>query len=186
MRQVSARRPNDVKKPFHEMETERRAAGDVSVLGRTLRVVEAFGDDDFALSLAELSARTEPPKSTVHRIAHGLVERGWLEPTDEQFALGIRLSISASTRNCNASTCTKSPSRSWKTCMKGRTRSRSWVCSTAMDVIYLAKIGGHRRATIAPALAPSISSRTRTCRTSASVSKPSRKPTSEMRSPSSV
>jgi DNA-binding IclR family transcriptional regulator len=62
-----------------------------TLLGRTFAIVEAFGTNDVLLSLADLSKRTDLPKSTVHRIANRLVAQQWLERVDSQYRLGIRL-----------------------------------------------------------------------------------------------
>jgi len=127
-------------------------AVDVSVFGRTLRVIEAFGDDDLGLSLAELAARTELPRSTVHRIAHGLVERGWLERTDEQFALGIRLFELGQRVQLQRFDLHEIAIPFMQDLYEATHEIVNLGVLDGKDVIYLAKIGGHRRVPISTRL----------------------------------
>ncbi|MGD0475956.1 MAG: IclR family transcriptional regulator [Candidatus Velthaea sp.] len=127
-------------------------AADVSVFGRTLRVIEAFGDDDLALSLAELAARTELPKSTVHRIAHGLVERGWLERTGEQFALGIRLFELGQRVQLQRFDLHEIAIPFMEDLYEATHEIVNLGVLDGKDVVYLAKIGGHRRVPISTRL----------------------------------
>jgi DNA-binding IclR family transcriptional regulator len=133
--------------------TERRAMPlDDSVFGRTLRVIEAFGDDDLALSLAELVGRTELPKSTVHRIAHGLVERGWLERTDERYALGIRLFELGQRVQLQRFDLHEIAIPFMEDLYEATHEIVNLGVLDGTDVIYLAKIGGHRRVPISTRL----------------------------------
>jgi DNA-binding IclR family transcriptional regulator len=121
---------------------------DVSVFGRTLRVIEAFGEDDLGLSLVELSARTELPKSTVHRIAHGLVERGWLERADDQYALGIRLFELGQRVQLQRFDLHEIAIPFMEDLYEATHEIVNLGVLDGSDVVYLAKIGGHRRVPI--------------------------------------
>jgi DNA-binding IclR family transcriptional regulator len=50
-----------------------------SVLGRAIALLRAFGEDDDAVTLAELGRRTGLPRSTVHRLARELLMLGMLD-----------------------------------------------------------------------------------------------------------
>jgi DNA-binding IclR family transcriptional regulator len=65
---------------------------DHTVLGRALALVEAVAEYGANVTLAELAAVTDIPKSTVFRIAAALVERNLLKRTDRGYALGHELS----------------------------------------------------------------------------------------------
>lgn len=123
-------------------------AVDVSVFGRTLRVIEAFGSADTTLSLADLSARTELPKSTVHRIAHGLVERGWLERVDEQYALGIRLFELGQRVQLQRFDLHEIAIPFMEDLYEATHEIVNLGILDGSDVVYLAKISGHRRVPI--------------------------------------
>jgi IclR family acetate operon transcriptional repressor len=62
-----------------------------SVLGKAIRVLDAFGPETGTLSFGEVARRAGLPKSTVHRIAGQLAQWGVLERTKGGFRLGIRL-----------------------------------------------------------------------------------------------
>lgn len=62
-----------------------------SVLGKAFLILDCFGPGEATVTLAELSARSRLPKSTVHRIASSLVEWGALEREFGEFRLGLRL-----------------------------------------------------------------------------------------------
>lgn len=61
-----------------------------SVLGRAAIVLEAFVDDR-ALSLADLTAATGLPRSTVYRFAEQLVAIQWLDRVPTGYRVGMRL-----------------------------------------------------------------------------------------------
>lgn len=63
----------------------------ISVLDRITAIFDAFRVDDQALSISELTRRTEFPKSTVSRIVSDLTERGYLERDGKAIRLGLRL-----------------------------------------------------------------------------------------------
>lgn len=62
-----------------------------SVLGRVDCIMSAFDNADRALTLNELSQRTELPKSTVHRMVEQLRSIGWLERDFSGYRVGMRL-----------------------------------------------------------------------------------------------
>ena len=62
-----------------------------SVLGRAAAILGTFDSVEPVLPLAELSARSGLPKSTVHRLAEQLVELGWLERSTGGYRVGLRL-----------------------------------------------------------------------------------------------
>ena len=63
-----------------------------SVLGRAIAMLHAFGEDDDAVTLAELGRRTGLPRSTVHRLAGELLALGMLDRTpDGAVTLGAGL-----------------------------------------------------------------------------------------------
>jgi DNA-binding IclR family transcriptional regulator len=61
-----------------------------SVLERVFALLDCFTAEEPALTLAQMSARTGIPRSTVHRLANTLVEQRLLERTDSGFRLGLR------------------------------------------------------------------------------------------------
>lgn len=62
-----------------------------SLLRRILTVIDAFGHNEWDVSLAELTRRTGLPKPTVYRIAGELVQWGALERTEGGYQLGVKL-----------------------------------------------------------------------------------------------
>jgi DNA-binding IclR family transcriptional regulator len=62
-----------------------------SVLGRVDTIIGAFVDTDGALSLQELTERTQLPKSTVHRMVDQLAAIGWIEREVAGYRIGMRL-----------------------------------------------------------------------------------------------
>jgi DNA-binding IclR family transcriptional regulator len=62
-----------------------------SVLARAFSLLEAFGPDDVELTLGDLCERTGLPKTTVHRLAGELVGFGALERGKYGLRLGLRL-----------------------------------------------------------------------------------------------
>jgi DNA-binding IclR family transcriptional regulator len=67
------------------------AADDNSVLGRAALILDAFDGSAPELALGDLIARSGLPKSTVHRLAHQLVDLGWLERRTGGYRVGLRL-----------------------------------------------------------------------------------------------
>lgn len=64
---------------------------DNSVLGRAALILSAFEQGEPVLSLADLSAHTGLPKSTVHRFAEQFLELGWFERAVGGYRVGLRL-----------------------------------------------------------------------------------------------
>jgi DNA-binding IclR family transcriptional regulator len=64
---------------------------DNSVLGRAALILSAFEQGEPVLSLADLSAHTGLPKSTVHRFAEQFLELGWFERAVGGYRIGLRL-----------------------------------------------------------------------------------------------
>jgi DNA-binding IclR family transcriptional regulator len=62
-----------------------------SVLGRVDCIIGAFADTDGALSLQELTERTQLPKSTVHRMVDQMAAIGWIEREVAGYRIGMRL-----------------------------------------------------------------------------------------------
>ncbi|WP_405927106.1 IclR family transcriptional regulator [Streptomyces sp. NBC_00035] len=62
-----------------------------TVLGKVGLILGAFKDDDFSLSLAELTARTGVAKATVYRLCQELVSGELLEREGHNYRLGLQL-----------------------------------------------------------------------------------------------
>jgi IclR family acetate operon transcriptional repressor len=62
-----------------------------TVLGRTVKLLNAFEAGDEALSLAEIHARTGMPKPTAYRLLNQLSGWGLVERDQEGYRLGLRL-----------------------------------------------------------------------------------------------
>lgn len=62
-----------------------------SVLARAVALLDAFGESDSTLPVAELVRRVALPKSTVHRMVSELVEHGFLERDGRDVTLGVHL-----------------------------------------------------------------------------------------------
>ncbi|WP_167474003.1 IclR family transcriptional regulator [Nocardia arthritidis] len=66
-------------------------AGDRTVVGRAVRILDAVATGTPPVSLARLTIRTGLPKATVRRIANGLARRGMLTATSMGYRIGPRL-----------------------------------------------------------------------------------------------
>lgn len=62
-----------------------------SVLDRAFRILEVFAPLSRDLGLAEISRRSQLPKTTVYRLTLQLIELGALERSGDRYRLGIRL-----------------------------------------------------------------------------------------------
>src|SRR5258708_16970576 len=63
-----------------------------NVAGRLLAVLDAFGPRSRALSLSEISRRSELSLSTTHRLVHELLTWGALErDPNGRYSIGVRL-----------------------------------------------------------------------------------------------
>jgi DNA-binding IclR family transcriptional regulator len=68
------------------------AEGGRSVLGRISAILDAFDGDDQVLTLAQVSAASGLPKSTVHRLIEQLRTLGWVERDhNNEYRVGMRL-----------------------------------------------------------------------------------------------
>jgi IclR family acetate operon transcriptional repressor len=63
----------------------------VSVLDRIIAVLDTVKGSDGPVTITEIAARTELPKSTVSRLVTDLTCQRYLERTDDGVALGLRL-----------------------------------------------------------------------------------------------
>lgn len=62
-----------------------------SVLGKVRLILDSFGPDDTALSLADLSRRSGIPKASVHRLIQEMIDWGVVERVGAEYRLGVRL-----------------------------------------------------------------------------------------------
>ncbi|MDP9821827.1 IclR family transcriptional regulator [Nocardioides massiliensis] len=62
-----------------------------NMLEKCLRILQAYRSGDMHLRLADLAQRTGMPKSTVHRLAHVLIEHRLLSHDEQGYQLGIAL-----------------------------------------------------------------------------------------------
>ena len=85
--QIEAAEPGDDDRPSAGTEPEAPR----SVLGRAFGLLAAFTPEDVELSLGELSERTGLPKTTVHRLAGELIGFGALERGRYGVRLGLKL-----------------------------------------------------------------------------------------------
>lgn len=72
-------------------QTMATARDEANMLEKSLRILQAFRIGDRSLRLADLARRTGMPKSTVHRLAHVLIEHRLLAQSDAGFELGVAL-----------------------------------------------------------------------------------------------
>lgn len=68
-----------------------RDAPPESVVGRIFALLEAFAPSDGALTIAELSRRTNLAKPTVHRLVHQLADHGAMEISSQGVRVGMGL-----------------------------------------------------------------------------------------------
>lgn len=117
-----------------------------TVLGKAVTILQAFTVDDQVLSLAELVRRTGLAKATVHRVAGDLVANRLLDRTrlgyrlsGGLFELGMRASLERSLLELAMPFLQDLYERTHETVHLGLREGH--------DVVYVAKIGGHRQAT---------------------------------------
>jgi DNA-binding IclR family transcriptional regulator len=115
------------------------------VLGKITAILFAFRADDHGVSLAELGRRTGLPKGTLHRIASDLVDARLLDRTDglyrlsvQVFQLGMRASVERGLIEVATPFMEDLYERTHETVHLG--------VLDEDDVVYVAKIGGHRQA----------------------------------------
>ncbi|MDF5754576.1 IclR family transcriptional regulator [Spongiactinospora sp. TRM90649] len=116
-----------------------------TVLGKAVTILRAFRADDQAVSLAELVRRTGLHKATVHRLSRDLVANRLLDRADGGyrlsgglFELGMLASLERSLLEVAMPFLQDLYERTHETIHLGVREGR--------DVVYVAKIGGHRQA----------------------------------------
>ncbi|RYF43064.1 MAG: IclR family transcriptional regulator [Comamonadaceae bacterium] len=116
-----------------------------TVLGKAVAILRAFRSDDLVVPLVELVRRTELHKATVHRLAGELVENRLLDRVEGGyrlsgglFELGMRASAERSLLEMAMPFLQDLYERSHETVHLG--------VRDGHDVVYIAKIGGHRQA----------------------------------------
>lgn len=127
----------------------RRTAPDVdldTVLGKVVSVLFAFSAEDHGVSLAELGRRTGLAKGTLHRVVGDLVGARLLERTEHGyrlsglvFELGMRASVERRLLEVATPFMEDLYEHTHETVHLGVLEGR--------EVVYVAKIGGHRQAT---------------------------------------
>ena len=117
-----------------------------TVLGKAVRILQAFTADDRVLGLAELVRRTGLHKATTFRLAGDLVDNGLLDRVDggyrlsgSVFELGMRASVERSLLELAMPFLQDLYARTGETVHLG--------VLDGHDVVYVAKIAGHRPAT---------------------------------------
>lgn len=121
------------------------AAGLDTVLGKSVAILRAFRPEDRAVGLAELVRRTGLHKATVHRLAAALVDNrlldrvaGGYRPSGGLFELGMLASPERSLLEVAMPFLQDLYERTHETVHLGVREGH--------DVVYVAKIGGHRQA----------------------------------------
>lgn len=116
-----------------------------TVLGKAVTILRAFTVDDQVLPLAELVRRTGLAKATVHRVAGDLVANRLLDRTPAGyrlsgglFELGMRASLERGLLELAMPFLQDLYERTHETVHLGLREGH--------DVVYVAKIGGHRQA----------------------------------------
>ena len=116
------------------------------MLGKVVTVLSSFTVDDYDLSLAELGRRTGLAKGTLHRVANDLVGVRLLDRTQHGyklsslvFELGMRASVERRLLEVAIPFMEDLYERTHETVHLG--------VLDGHEVVYVAKIGGHRQAT---------------------------------------
>ncbi|MFC9789451.1 IclR family transcriptional regulator [Rhodococcus sp. NPDC127528] len=116
-----------------------------TVLGKAVTILRAFRAEDQVLALADLVRRTGLHKATVHRLAGDLVANRLLDRVDGGyrlsgglFELGMRASLERSLLEVAMPFLQDLYERTHETVHLGVREGH--------DVVYIAKIGGHRQA----------------------------------------
>lgn len=119
--------------------------GPETVLGKTMKVLLAFSVEETVLGFAGLQARTELPKSTLHRTLGDLVGAGLLEKVDGKyrlsrlvFELGMRASMERTLLEVAIPFLEELCEQTRETVHLGVREGH--------EVVYVAKMGGHRQA----------------------------------------
>lgn len=129
------------------MSTDPRAPFDTdTVLGKVLAVLSAFQTDDHDLRFAEIMRRTGLAKGTLHRVLGDLVDARLVERTEHGYRLGVRLfelGMRASVERGLLEVATPFMEDLYE-----RTHETVHLgVLEGQEVVYVAKIGGHRQAT---------------------------------------
>jgi len=144
----SARTPNQRFVSLSDTLTDMTDTADLNtVLGKAVTILRAFRPDDQAVSLAELVRRTGLNKATVHRLSGELVANRLLERVDGGyrlsgglFELGMLASLERSLLEVAMPFLQDLYERTHETVHLGVREGH--------DVVYVAKIGGHRQARV--------------------------------------
>jgi DNA-binding IclR family transcriptional regulator len=116
-----------------------------SVLAKVMAVLHAFHADDRAVSLAELVRRTQLPKATLHRVCSDLVTARLLDRASDGYRLGghlFELGMRASVERGLVDVATPFMEDLYELTHE----TVHLGVREAFDVMYVAKIGGHRQA----------------------------------------
>lgn len=122
------------------------APGPETVLGKTMQVLLAFTVEDTVLGFADLQRRTDLPKATLHRLLGDLVGARLLERVEGRyrlsrlvFELGMRASVERTLLEVAIPFLEELYERTHETIHLGVREGH--------EVVYVAKMGGHRQAT---------------------------------------
>ncbi|MFE7414013.1 IclR family transcriptional regulator [Streptomyces laurentii] len=116
-----------------------------TVLGKALAILRAFGPSDSVLPLAELVRRTGLAKGTAHRVAGDLVHHRLLDKTEHGYRLSGGL-FELGLRAANERTLLE-VAMPFLQDLYARTHETVHLgVREGQEVVYLAKIGGHRQA----------------------------------------
>ena len=116
-----------------------------TVIGKVMAILHAFAADDHGIGFAELRRRTGLPKATLHRLTADLVAARLLDKADGRFhlgghlfELGMRASLERDLLEVATPFLEDLYERTHETVHLGRREGT--------DVVYVAKVGGHRQA----------------------------------------
>ena len=118
-----------------------------SVLSKVMRVLHSFAVDDRSVTLAELASRTELPKGTLHRVCNDLVTARLLDRASDGYRLGghlFELGMRASVERGLVDVATPFMEDLYELTHE----TVHLGVREASEVMYVAKIGGHRQATV--------------------------------------
>lgn len=116
-----------------------------SVLSKVMAVLHSFAYDDRAVSLAELTRRTSLPKATLHRMCADLVSARLLDRASDGYRLGghlFELGMRASVERGLVDVATPFIEDLYELTHE----TVHLGVREASEVMYIAKIGGHRQA----------------------------------------
>jgi DNA-binding IclR family transcriptional regulator len=119
-----------------------------SVLARAVALLEAFGPEDVELTLGDLCERTGLPKTTVHRLAGELAGFGALERGKYGLRLGLRL-FALGERVPRHRRLRDLAMPFLEDLYVATNESAHLALLDGTDVMYLAKVTGHRSAATA-------------------------------------